>query len=274
MRKSRYRLLALDVDGTLVVPGAKLPGEVAAHLRRCATAGVLVVIATGKAFRHVRGLCERMAIAAPVVTCNGALTYSANERMLVDSRFIETFQCTELLRYLENKPDVSIALFTEHELVCVEENLASESLARIGEPTSRFSQSLIAVATQERVAKVLATTEDIATLRALYRSCRNHFKRKFSVTLTSAQFLEFMASGVSKGAAIKRIANERHIARNEIACIGDSDNDLSMFAIAGLRIAVATATPPLLAKADQIVPPPAEGGVSQAIKKFILRDSP
>ena len=82
-----------------------------------------------------------------------------------------------------------------------------------------------------------------------------------------------MSLNASKGKALLKLAKSIGIMRKNIACIGDSDNDLSMFEIAGLSIAVANATQSVLQAADVVVPPASECGVVKAVNNLILGET-
>lgn len=88
--------------------------------------------------------------------------------------------------------------------------------------------------------------------------------------MSSDAFIEFMPSGVTKGTAVQELAASLGLTQKEIACIGDNDNDLSMFDVSGLRVAVANASPRVLAAADVVVSTAADGGAAEAIFNLIL----
>ena len=148
-------------------------------------------------------------------------------------------------------------------------NLASRLLASINEPTTRFVNSLLSLA-PENVAKVLIAFEHADTLRRVHDSyCQRHGE-ECSIAVTSEKFLEFMSPNASKGKALLKLAESTGIAREDIVCLGDSENDLSMFDVAGLSIAVANASSSVLEAADVVVPPASECGVIKAINDIVL----
>ncbi|MBM4044720.1 MAG: HAD family phosphatase [Planctomycetes bacterium] len=268
----RYKLLAVDVDGTLSVPGDDVPKPVIESLSACVHDGIRVVPATGKKFSSIQSLCNRIGIRGPAITCNGAIALDARTGAVLFSHFIPRESYQELIRTLAQDTRLAMAVFTDKDIVCTDRNLASLSLAAIGEPTTRFVRSLYDLSA-ESVAKVLVAVGDVSVLRDVGRTYAQRFAESLSVTITSDKFVEFMCPGVSKGHALTRIAELAGIHRQAIACIGDSDNDLSMFAVAGLSIAVANATDSVLQAADVVAPSAAECGAALAIAKLILERS-
>lgn len=267
-----YKLLAVDIDGTLCMPGQEIPLEVIESLKKCVNSNILVVISTGKKFTSIQALCENTGIEGPVITCNGAITVEARTQKILFSHFLPKALYRTIISTLENDERVHIAVFTEHDIVCTSVNLASKLLNSIGEPTTRFVYSLLSLSS-ENVAKILVAVEDSKILKSVYDSYSHQYTQDCSITITSDKFVEFMSLNASKGKALLSLAKSNGIMRQNIACIGDSDNDLSMFEIAGLSIAVANATPSVLQAADVIVPLASERGVVKAVNNLILGET-
>jgi len=268
-KNRKYRLFAVDVDGTLQVPGEPVPPQLIEGLKECLRNGIQVVIATGKNFRSIKGLCEAIGLVGPVVTCNGGMIVKADTGKVLFSKFVPVSCYRQVVQELEDDYRVSIAVFTDEDLVCTGINPASLSLAAIGETTTRFVRSL-SILCRENVVKILVHVANTETLRAVYNDYSQRWGDTLSITVTSDKFVEFMAPGVSKGNAIRYIASKAEIDSSCVACIGDSDNDLSMFAVSSLRIAVANATSDVLDAADVIVPSVRESGLWEAIRSLLL----
>ena len=233
-------------------------------------AGILSVPATGRKFSSILRLCERVGIAGPAITCNGAITVDAASGQVSRAHFLGRDLYLRVLQTISADSRFSLAVFTDTDIVCTASHFASRTLDAIAEPTSRFVPCLDVLAA-ENVAKVLGATSEEATLQAAHDEYAGLFGEACSVTMTSRQFLEFMAPGVSKGAALAEIARQHGIGKDQIACIGDSDNDLSLFEVAGQGFAVANATQRVLAAATTVVPSAAEDGVAWAIREHVLK---
>jgi Cof subfamily protein (haloacid dehalogenase superfamily) len=245
------KLLAVDVDGTLSVPGHNVPEEVIGALQACMRAGILVVLSTGKKFSSIRELCKEVGIEGPAITCNGAIVINTKSEAVLFSHFFPKKLFKTIISEVEKDNRLSIALFTDCDIICTHVNLASKLLASINEPTTRFVQSLFSLSS-ENIAKVLVAVDNIGMLRNMYRMYADRYGQDCSVTITSDKFLEFMPPHVSKGNSLAELATSMGIDRQNITCIGDSDNDLSMFDVSGFSIAVANATPAVLKAADII----------------------
>jgi len=267
--KPHFHLLAADVDGTLIAVGQEAPKVVIDRLKTCIASGVLVVPATGKKLSSVQKLCADLGITGPVITCNGALVFDFSSGQTTSANFLPIEPAEALLSALREDGRVSVAVFTDEDIICTERNFACRSLAAIGEPTSRFVPDLLPVWSR-RMAKILVAVESEDVLQRVAQEYREQFLSAFTITITSRVFVEFMSPGVSKGQALQSLADARGIAKKDIVCIGDSDNDISMFEVSGFRIAVGNGTERILATADAVVPPAAEAGAATAIDRFVL----
>lgn len=267
-----YKLLAVDIDGTLCVPGQEIPVEVIESLRKCVKSNILVVLSTGKKFTSIQALCENIGIEGPIITCNGAIVIEAITQKILFSHFLSKNLYRKIISTLENDERNDIAVFTDQDITCTSVNLASKLLSSINEPTTRLVGSLLSLSS-ENVAKILIALENVEILRSVYNSYSYQYTQDCSIAITSEKFLEFMSPNASKGKALLKLSKSIGIMKKNIACIGDSDNDLSMFEIAGLRIAVANATPSILQAADVVVPAASDCGVVKAVNNLILGET-
>ncbi len=266
---NKCKLLAFDIDGTLCVPSQDIPEIVIESLSACLQSNILVIPATGKKYSSIERLCKRIGIEGPAITCNGAIVTNINTQEIIFSHYLSKSLYEKIVYELESDNRLSIAVFTDQDIVCTEENLASRLLDSIGEPTTRFVNSLFVLA-NERIAKVLIAVDNADTLKILHKYYSDKLRQNCSITITSNSFVEFMPPHVSKGNALLEISKMFGINNKNIVCIGDSNNDLSMFEISGSSIAVSNATPEVLEAADFVVPSASECGVANAIQTLIL----
>ena len=142
---SRRKLFAVDIDGTLCVPGQEVPSEVIESLRKCVESDVSVVFSTGKGFVNIHALCENIGIDGPVITCNGAMVIEATTQRVLFSHFLSETVYRKIISALASDGRKDIAVFTDQDIVCTSVNLASRLLSSINEPTTRFASSLLSL---------------------------------------------------------------------------------------------------------------------------------
>ena len=206
------RLLAFDIDGTLSPAGEPVAPAVLEALRACMAAGVMLVPATGRKFSSIARLCKQIGLSGPAITCNGAIVVDAASGRVLSSHFLGKDLYRRVLGAVDGDARFSLAVFTGTDIVCTGQHFAARTLGAIGEPASRFVDSLEVLA-EEDVAKVLGATAEESTVLAACEEYRARFDGTCSITATSRQFLEFMPPGVSKGAALAEIAAEHGIRR-------------------------------------------------------------
>jgi hypothetical protein len=120
-----YRLLAIDIDGTLSMPGQDVPEEIVESLKKCVKSDISVVLSTGKRFSNIRTLCEHIGIEGPVITCNGAIVMETRTQKMLFCDFLPKTVYVTIISNLENDERSSIAVFTDRDIVCTSFNLAS-----------------------------------------------------------------------------------------------------------------------------------------------------
>ena len=86
----------------------------------------------------------------------------------------------------------------------------------------------------------------------------------------TGMYVEVFSAGASKGNALQALSGYLGIEKEEVACIGDGENDLSMFRAAGLRIAMGNAVPELKKEADAVTGTNDRDGVAEAVRRYIL----
>jgi len=246
---NKYKLLAVDIDGTLCMPGQEVPVEVIESLRKCVKSNILVVLSTGKKFNSIQTFCENIGIEGPVITCNGAIVIEARTQKILFSHFLSKNLYRKIIWALGNDGRNEIAVFTDQDITCTSVNLASKLLSSINEPTTRFVSSLFSLSS-ENVAKILIAFEKVETLRSVYDSYSHQYGHDCSIAITSENFLEFMSLNASKGKALLKLAKSIGIVRENIACIGDSDNDCLLYTSPSPRDATLSRMPSSACKAN------------------------
>ncbi len=267
---SGYRLIALDIDGTLAMPGTEVSEDTTEVLRTCAARGVRVVLATGKRFESIEPLMRRLGLSGACITCNGAMTIRAADHALLVSELLEPSQARGVLDDLAARDLANVAVFTDREIVLAGRNFAWEQLENVyRERPLRVVDDLRAAA-GGKVAKILVAVPGEDRIREAFQSLARRWADELTVTLTTSVFFEFHRPEASKGRALRRLAGQEGISMEQVMAIGDHDNDRDMLAASGLGVAVANATDAAKAAADVTVASCADGGVAEAVRRYVL----
>ena len=124
----------------------------------------------------------------------------------------------------------------------------------------------------EKIAKLLYVKPDMDYLKSVEQDLPEDIKKQFSISYSSYRYLEFNPLGVSKGAALKWLADYLHIDKQNVIAIGDNYNDVSMIQEAGLGVCVAGGAQDIQAISDYVTTVDYDqGAVKEVIEKFILK---
>ena len=261
------RLVALNVDGTLLDSQGRLSAANTAAIVQAKSKGVKIVLATARQPRPASWLIQELGLTTPLICHNGAVGYRPEDGVelwhlrldlscareiaaYADEHGFELSITVDGLTYYRQRPGQTPGPLDESHYV-----LAS-NLEAVTRPPTR----IIAHGAEAATA---IWCEFRPRLWAQVRFDRYYREGMlYSLTMVSAR--------ASKGAALARLCREWKIAPESVLAIGDSEADLEMFAYAGLSVAVGNAPPVVQAAADAVAPSNDEDGVAWAIEKFVL----
>ena len=259
-----YRLIALDVDGTLLDSQHRLAPEVRDAIHQAQERGALVCLATGKLLASVTDLTETLRLTGPQITCNGAALMDATTGEALQSWPIDGATREVAITAIRDcAPDQALAWYTTNSIYTDATPGALDSiLAAYHEPPLHHVARLDG---QLPPALKLLMTGDPAHLAPLRDQLAARLGARATVMRTTADFVEIVSPRVSKGIALRALARSLNIAQAEIVAIGDGDNDLPLFEAAGVGIAMANAMPELKRRAHAISASANEHGVAHAL---------
>ncbi len=262
-----YRLLAIDLDGTLLTPQKIITPRTYQALRQAISAGVTIVIATGQTLSVLQNVCADLPLSAPQIIENGAIIADIHSGDILHERLIPPEHILPVLEELRNF-GLYRAYHTLHR-VYVDRNT----------PRARnwYRPPVLPAVEVEDVAslyplsciKVVGIGE-ANTLREKRRELERIFAEQLYVTQSSFDILEFLHPEVSKGNALRIIAADLNIMPEEIVAFGDNHNDIGMLRLAGLGVAMGNAHEEVKAAADYVTRSNAEDGVAVVIEEMIL----
>lgn len=236
------RLVATDVDGTLLDHHGVLPEGRAVAVRRLIAAGIPVVLATGKLWTSVRTLVGPLGLEGPHVACNGSIVFSADGTLLA-RHLLDAAAADEVTRRLQ-RDGVPHAVYLEDGTIVTDEvRPAHDVLPLLGEPLP------VAAGRDGRgVIKVLAIlpAEEEGDLRRMAADTA-------SVQRTGPRFLEWNAPGVDKATGLSTVADLLGIGLADVVAVGDAENDVPMLRRAGSGIAVSGASTAAIDAADHLL---------------------
>ena len=265
----RYRLIVADVDGTLLDSRHRLPERVAAAVRATQGRGLAFALATGKMLPSVRSLVEAMALHGPQITLNGAalvLAESGEPLTYIPLRPEDRRLAIETVRAAA--PDVLITHFMLDDILLDQpDHPLLPVLLSYGEKTIRPVPSLLAEDLPP-AAKILlvGTHPQLRELRAIVTPI---LAERVIVTTTAADFLEFFNLGAGKGHGLDALLAALQIPSEAVIAIGDGENDLPLFARAGLSVAMGNASEQVRSAADLVIGGNDDAGVADFLDELL-----
>jgi Cof subfamily protein (haloacid dehalogenase superfamily) len=269
------RLIASDLDGTLVGPDLILGPRTIAAARAAIAIGVEISIATGRMARSSRPFAETLGLSAPLIAYQGGLIRAMSGRderlgKLLFHRPLPAAAAREALVWSAAHGLAAHINHLERFILPFGDPRGDDYSAFLG-ARAEVVPDLVAWL-QRPVTKILAVA-DAPLPTQLLPLARAHFAGRAEVTVSHPEFLEFLAPGVSKGQAVRWLARRLGIPLEQTMAIGDQFNDLEMIEAAGHGVAMPSSPPEVQAVARYIAPPLADEGAAQVIEALVLPGS-
>lgn len=263
-----FKLLALDLDDTLLDEEFKISSVNRCAIRRAVDHGVLVTLATGRMFRSAVPHARDLQIDLPLITYHGALirTVEGEETLYHQPVPIDLAREVAILAESQN---FHVNAYINDELFVAEENEFSryyQNLAKV---------KVTAVGSLSAYLHTPPTKLTIVNREGRMEGFKNELIEKYSdrlaITISRPYFLEITDRLATKGQALKFLAEMHQIPQAEVAAIGDSYNDLDMLLYAGIGVAVENARDEVKAVANVITKGNTEHGVAAFIEKYLFQ---
>jgi len=262
------RLLATDLDGTLVDEQGHIAEEDVQALRRARELGVTVVVATGRMPHVIDHFLDRLEVTAdePVVGGQGAVVALRNGKIL--HALTLPHQVAVEGAAIAHQMGATPAYYTPDDIVMEQVAFSPEEDAYWLGDNLRYDPHALENLNRD-IVKVMAVQPDASRTPALLEAFRRGLGDQAEVVNSHRWFVEAVHPRASKGSAIAWIAEQMGIRPDEVLAIGDAGNDISMLRWAGHSAAPADAMPEALAAAKWIAPPQKEHAVAAALAHFL-----
>ncbi len=283
------KLLALDLDGTLLNSRGKISVENKLAIRKAEEKGVLVTIATGRRFRDARPVALEIEFNAPIVTHNGALLKFAESLETVAFSLINTETVAEILRVgKDTGGDALVSADPHGKGTLLYDRISDENLplrkyiawSRIlhgddAEESVRHVESLEEISPDTEVVHI-SFSGACRAMADMQLVLQGELQDSVNILATVYPHLDFtlldiLPPDASKGIGVEKLTMLHGFAPENVMVCGDNFNDLEMLEYAGTPVVMGNASPELLEneKYHQTLSND-ESGVAIAIEKFIL----
>lgn len=261
------KLIASDIDGTLIPEGThKPPKELSQLVEQLTDKGVVFVAASGRQYKSMYKVFESCADKVIFVASNGSYTRKGDRDIrehLMDKEYLR--QLIQELRQMESQGYRYMA--------------EAKGTAYVEVADKKFQDMLVNGYHYEItiVNDILTECDDVMKISLFHESeisraadiMTKEWKGKLKVLRSGANWIDFMGEGIDKGYAIEEIQKQLGITKEETIVFGDNANDVGMFSKAGCSYAVESASEEVKAQADKVTGSPEDKGVIRVLEKLL-----
>lgn len=262
-----YRLIATDVDGTLLDNDSRITEYNRKALLECKKKGIGVILATGKSIDSILYLIKDLGLKLPQITLNGSVIVGPGSEIINSSK-IDPGYYLEVIKIIKNSGYPPVVALDNGKLYLESHHPDLKHLGDIGEKFIKVDS----IETECFVRNTVDIYVPIEQSDPLDKALREKYSGKLQIIRSGRYFFDILNRKATKGNALLSVIGPMGIKREEVAVFGDSPNDLSMFAVAGLKVAVKNSYPEILKKADIVTDENYNSGLGKAIFKHILQD--
>jgi Cof subfamily protein (haloacid dehalogenase superfamily) len=276
------KALALDLDGTALLPGNVFSGRTLRALKACQERGIRIIIATGRAVDAAERYRLETSACGPMVYFNGAEVVDMPSRTILSSTLLSPEVvnfCVDISRsmgvyfqiYLPGSPGSENGK-GPGEILMAEKQTPEAEMYRdhtgIVPVMGDIKEAMAAPGVSGCIKSMFITEPDVQD--QIRPRLVERFGGSIYVARTYRTFLEVMDAGVSKGQGLRFAMEYLGLKAEEIVAIGDEENDLPMFAVAGFTAAPANAKEAVREAADLVIGANTEDGVAAFLEEYIL----
>ena len=264
------RLIASDIDGTLLRDDGTMSDRTVAALGAAEEAGLVVVLCTGRPPRWMKPIAEATGHHGLAVCSNGAIVYDLHTETVVESFPIDVDVARRItLALKEALPEAVFAVERSGGM------LHEPAYVPIAPPSATQMEAAFDELVTEPMVKIIAKHPEMTSteLHAAAHAAVAELAELAETTYSSGSIIEISATGVTKAFGLERLAAERGIDAADVIAFGDMPNDIPMLTWAGRGVAVGNAHPDVIAIADDVCASNEDDGVAQVIEELLATRS-
>lgn len=267
-----YKLIALDIDGTLLNSEKKITNEVFNSIQEAKKSGAKVVLSTGRPLPGVTPLLDELNLNDDgdyVICFNGAVVQEVKSKKILSN--IE--MCHDdfvLINNLAKENNTHVHINTPTNLIIPEETPSKYTIHE-----STLNNIDIVSMKEEDIndditfCKIMIIDEP-EKLEEVIENIPKDLFDKYTIVRSAPFFLEFLNKNANKGTALEALCNTINIPLSKSIAVGDEENDQHMIKMAGLGVAMGNARDSIKEIANYVTCSNNEHGVAKVIDKFIL----
>lgn len=271
------KLICIDMDGTLLKDKKTVSEENLNSIKLAIKKGVKVVITTGRIYDCAKMYSEKIGLDTPIIASNGAFI-GYKDKVIYNN----PLKKEDILKFLEvTKKHGLKAYLTANFGIISEEELAEDHVYKILNKMLKDEEKVKLIVSDNikeeiekfdgEILKGVCADKNNKVNLIKAREELESLNTNMEIVSSWNDNFEVMRNGSTKGDAVRYLANYFGIDKEEVMCIGDSENDLSMIKYAGIGVAMGNASEDIKSVADYVTDTNVNDGVAKAINKFVLK---
>mgnify|MGYP001850646503 FL=1 len=272
--KMAIKLIAVDLDGTLLSSNNTILPETQRMLRVAVQNGIKVVLATGRPLSGVLNFAKQLGIEGDdqyAIVFNGAVIQTISGRVLM-SQELNYQDFNNMLRF-QRLSHVNVHFETTKYFITTDRDLSVQM-----QINAALTDNIMKVRDRKEIPKDFTfnkvgftSTEGADQVEKLWNSFPDWAFQTYDIVRSFDSIIELNALGASKGNALMDLASRLKIAQKDVMIFGDQGNDLSMFSNPDfMKVAMGNAISEIKDKADYVTDDNDHNGIAKALKKFVL----
>lgn len=268
-----YKLLALDLDGTLLNEQKEISTRNKEILKKAQEKGCQVVLTTGRPLKAVAPYVKALELFGPdeyAITFNGGLVQRIATGEILGKTVLE-FSDIEKIYPIFQELDLPLSVLSEGKVLELATSKNHPSIYAQLNPLLSYEQVDLEDLKPDAIYNKLVSATSAEVLDEKIPFIPNDLKENFGIMKSRDCLLEILPKGVSKAQGLELLGKHLGISLLEMIAFGDEENDLSMLEACGLGVVMANGSQKAKAAADFITLSNEEDGVAYAIEKFVLK---
>jgi len=267
----KYKIIALDIDGTLNSSNHTiLPETRDALIKAQAEMGLKVILASGRPTPGMMNLAKELKLdeyGGFVLSYNGGRITNIKTGEVIHEVFLTPAEAHEVYD-LAKECGVNIMAYDGNDIITEDDDEYIQLESSInGMPLKATTDFKTAVVNNTIKTLTTGTPEKIAEVEQFYLE---RFGNRFSICRSMPFFLEVMPNGIDKAASLARLLQVLGLSNEEMIACGDGFNDVAMIKYAGLGVAMDNAVPEVKAVADYVTKSNDDNGIVEVLEKFVF----
>lgn len=265
----KYKLICSDLDDTLIGSDGRYGEGLKEAIKKYEERGGRFCIVTGRMTAGATPIAKELGLKNEIATFQGAVISDLTTGETLSETVIPCEKAVEIGEYIESKGYYYQTYFGDkfytekpNDFTVLYGKISKAEFEKTEEKLSEFIKSkklnppkLLLMDKEEKIGGIL-------------EELREKFGKEFLINTSKPFIIEIIPHGIDKGLAVKFIAERHGIKREEIICVGDSENDLPMLEYAGLGVCVDTGSEKAKRAAKVIAPGKDDAPITWVIEKY------